>query len=295
MNPTAHDWIAALAYLEASGIPMLHGDLPTIEQIQNGWDAPPKRAWRAPVLQSDPSTPDVPPPSRQQMPDQDPPAFLKRQSSKSGAPPPAKTKTTPVEVDVPKPLELPDDKAAALEHIAQFCKSCERCDLAQTRTQAVPGVGSPHAPVVFVGEAPGADEDRLGEPFVGAAGHLLDKMISAVGFQRSDIYIANVIKCRPPGNRNPQTHEVALCQGYLHQQLEVIAPKAIFALGRFAIQSLLGSTDSVAAIRRRQNAWRGIPVVASYHPAFYLRTPARKKDGWMDLIRLKQLLNEPPA
>ncbi|ABK45891.1 phage SPO1 DNA polymerase-related protein [Magnetococcus marinus MC-1] len=294
MTPTAHDWIAAFGYLETSGVPMLYGDMPTLELIQQQFDSAPAQAWRTPSI-----TPHAQSQTAGYAPSQQAAyptvaaAPAKRPRLPQPVAPAHKPDETPI-VTPPQPLNLPAGKAAALEHIAQHCQACQRCDLCRTRTQAVPGIGHPDAPVVFVGEAPGAEEDRIGQPFVGPAGQLLDRMMATIGLQREHVYIANVVKCRPPGNRNPQTHEVALCQGYLHQQLEVISPKVIFALGRFAIQSLLGSTDSVAAIRRHEHSWRGIPVLASYHPAFYLRTPTRKKDGWLDLIRLQQLLENNP-
>ncbi|OSM01854.1 putative uracil-DNA glycosylase, family 4 [Magnetofaba australis IT-1] len=181
----------------------------------------------------------------------------------------------------------PEERPAALDELSAKVAVCERCQLCKNRTQAVFGVGSATAPVVFVGEGPGADEDRLGEPFVGAAGQLLNAMLGAAGFQREEIYIANVVKCRPPGNRNPLPEEMALCQGYLYQQLEIIRPQMIFALGKFAIQSLLGHTGAIAKVRGRIHHWRGTPVAASYHPAFFLRAPTRKREGWEDLLRLR--------
>lgn len=179
--------------------------------------------------------------------------------------------------------------------LAREVQECRRCELAQSRTQTVFGIGNRQARVAFVGEAPGAEEDRQGEPFVGAAGQLLDRMIQAIGQQRSEVYIVNVLKCRPPGNRNPLPQEEAACQGYLYLQLQAIAPQAIFALGRFAIQSLLGHYTTIGAMRNRIHHWQGIPVIASYHPAYYLRTPSRKSAAWEDLRRLIKLLRPPNA
>ncbi|MBF0444965.1 MAG: uracil-DNA glycosylase [Magnetococcales bacterium] len=184
------------------------------------------------------------------------------------------------------------DRPEQLVKLQAVTASCQRCELHLTRKQAVFGVGSPTAPVVFVGEGPGADEDRLGEPFVGDSGKLLDKMFHSIGFKREDIYIANVVKCRPPGNRNPLHAEIALCQNYLIDQLQIIRPKAIFCLGKFALLCLLGYDGPVGKARGQSFSWRGIPVIASFHPAYYLRTPSKKNAGWQDLLKLQKLLQE---
>ncbi|MBF0308471.1 MAG: uracil-DNA glycosylase [Magnetococcales bacterium] len=184
------------------------------------------------------------------------------------------------------------EKVQELDRLRQEVLPCQRCALSASRIQTVFGVGDPTARVVFVGEAPGAEEDKRGEPFVGQAGKLLDRMLASIGLDRGQIYIANVLKCRPPANRNPAPEEVALCQGFLFRQLEIIQPVILFALGRFAIESLLGHTGPIGAARNRSAAWRGIPVVASYHPAFYLRQSSRKKDAWDDLQRLEELMTE---
>nr|CRH07955.1 protein of unknown function. Putative phage SPO1 DNA polymerase-related protein [Candidatus Magnetococcus massalia] len=276
MQQEQSDWLASLAFLELSGIDALCADPTTLEQIAQLEHA--KTAWRTPLIKQ------PRPAALTQTPEPAKPRFEKK------TPPPPAAEAPAIE-PAPK-LELPDEADKALQFIAEHCSSCTRCPLHQTRTNVVPGVGNPHAKVVFVGEAPGADEDRQGEPFVGAAGQLLDRMLASIGFKREEIYIANVLKCRPPGNRNPLPNEVALCQGYLYQQLETIQPVAIFAMGRFAIQSLLGHTGSIVSIRNRPARWRETPVVASYHPAYYLRTPSRKKDGWFDLLKLKALLDQ---
>ncbi|MEO5339707.1 MAG: uracil-DNA glycosylase [Magnetococcus sp. MYC-9] len=215
----------------------------------------------------------------------------------------------PVEVDVnraiPKPPSLPpvvaselpwpapvpgSERPALLAAMATDVAGCSRCSLAHTRTRTVFGVGNPNARVVFVGEGPGAEEDAQGEPFVGAAGKLLDQMVRAIGLQRADVYIANVVKCRPPGNRNPQAEEVAACQEYLFRQLAIIRPQILFCLGKFAILCLTGHADAVGKARGRPFSWRGIPVIASFHPAYYLRTPLRKRAAWEDLLRLMKQL-----
>lgn len=195
--------------------------------------------------------------------------------------------------DAPWPALLPAaERPALLAQMAAEVARCHHCLLAKTRTNTVFGVGNPNASVVFVGEGPGEEEDRKGEPFVGPAGKLLDCMLQAVALDRSQVFIANVVKCRPPGNRNPHTVEVAACQGYLFRQLETIRPKVIFCLGKFAILCLTGYAETVGRARGTPFYWRGIPVIASYHPAYYLRTPGRKRAAWEDLIRLMQQLKQ---
>ncbi|MBF0400077.1 MAG: uracil-DNA glycosylase [Magnetococcales bacterium] len=191
----------------------------------------------------------------------------------------------------PAPLPVAE-RPARLASLAAEVAGCTQCGLAKTRTHTVFGVGSPESSVVFVGEGPGAEEDLRGEPFVGAAGKLLDHMLRAIALDRSQVFIANVVKCRPPGNRNPQLPEVAACQGYLFQQLEIIRPRTIFCLGKFALLCLTGHDDTVGRARGKPFFWRGIPVIASYHPAYYLRTPGRKRAAWEDLLRLSQQLEQ---
>jgi DNA polymerase len=161
------------------------------------------------------------------------------------------------------------------------------------RTQVVFGVGNPNAKLMFVGEAPGADEDRQGEPFVGAAGQLLTKIIEAMGLSRGDVYIANVIKCRPPGNRNPEPVEVATCKPFLLQQIDIIRPKVIVALGTFAAHALLETDTPISRLRGRVQPFRGgIKLVPTFHPAFLLRSPERKRDVWEDMKKVRALLAE---
>jgi DNA polymerase len=161
------------------------------------------------------------------------------------------------------------------------------------RTQVVFGAGNPNAKLMFVGEAPGGDEDRQGEPFVGAAGQLLTKIIEAIELKRSDVYIANVIKCRPPGNRNPEPVEVATCKPFLLQQVDIIRPKVIVALGTFAAQTLLETDTPISRLRGRVQALRGgISLVPTFHPAFLLRSPDRKRDVWEDMKKVRALLAE---
>ncbi len=168
---------------------------------------------------------------------------------------------------------------------------CTRCALhALGRRQIVFGVGNPRARLMFVGEAPGADEDVQGEPFVGRAGQLLTKIIEAIGLTRSDVYIANVIKCRPPGNRNPEPAEVAECEPFLLRQIDAIAPTVIVALGKFAAQSLLRSNEPITKLRGREFQVRGATLIPTYHPAYLLRNPAAKRDVWEDMKRVRALL-----
>jgi uracil-DNA glycosylase family 4 len=166
--------------------------------------------------------------------------------------------------------------------------NCRACSLCQSRTKPVFGVGDRQADWMIVGEAPGANEDLQGEPFVGAAGQLLDSMLHAVGRSRTaegdqGVFIANVLKCRPPANRNPQPAEVAQCEPYLARQVALVQPKVIIAMGRFAVQSLLQSMDPIGRLRGQVHRYQGVPVVVTYHPAYLLRTPADKAKAWVDL------------
>lgn len=185
------------------------------------------------------------------------------------------------------PPAAPTDRAAALAQICEEVSGCTRCTvLAETRTQTVFGVGNPHARLCFMGEAPGADEDLQGEPFVGRAGQLLNKIIEACTLKRGDVYILNTIKCRPPGNRNPLPNEVANCRGFLDRQLDVIRPEFICCLGTVAAQALLNTEDSIGRLRKRFFDYRGCRVLCTYHPAYLLRNPAAKKDVWDDMQML---------
>lgn len=176
------------------------------------------------------------------------------------------------------------DRLSALNLICNQVKGCERCqELASTRTQTVFGVGNPSARLCFMGEAPGADEDAQGEPFVGRAGQLLNKIIEACTLRREDVYILNTIKCRPPGNRNPLPSEVTNCREYLDRQLDVIQPEFICCLGSVAAQALLATDSSIGKLRKRFFDYRGCRVLCTYHPAYLLRNPAAKKDVWEDM------------
>ncbi|TWT77120.1 Uracil DNA glycosylase superfamily protein [Posidoniimonas polymericola] len=191
------------------------------------------------------------------------------------------------------PAALPASVTAAptLDVLQGQVADCRRCDeLARTRTQTVFGVGDPNARLCFMGEAPGADEDRQGEPFVGRAGQLLDKIIQACRMQRSEVYILNTLKCRPPGNRNPKPEEAANCSGFLNRQLELIDPEFICCLGAVAAQSLLQTQTPIGRLRGGVHDYRGIKVVCTYHPAYLLRNPAAKKDAWDDMKMLMSLM-----
>jgi len=162
---------------------------------------------------------------------------------------------------------------------------CTKCGLHKTRTQTVFGVGDENADWMLIGEAPGAEEDRLGDPFVGQAGRLLDNMLAAIGLsRRKNVYIANVLKCRPPGNRNPVPEEVEQCSPHLLKQIELIKPKLIVAMGRFAAQTLLESDASIASLRGRVHRYAGVPLIVTYHPAYLLRTLEDKAKAWEDLV-----------
>jgi uracil-DNA glycosylase family 4 len=181
---------------------------------------------------------------------------------------------------------LPSGRAVplgALQVVRDELGDCTRCKLSGGRKNIVFGVGNPQAQLVFVGEAPGADEDLQGEPFVGAAGQLLTKMIAAMGYQREDVYICNVLKCRPPFNRNPEPDEVQSCEPFLKKQLAAIAPRMIVTLGKFASQAICREDTPITRLRGNWRTYEGITVMPTYHPAYLLRTPEAKRQAWADL------------
>lgn len=179
-----------------------------------------------------------------------------------------------------------------LEEIRAELENCRRCALCQDRRNIVFGVGDPHARVVFVGEAPGREEDEKGEPFVGEAGRLLDRILFAMGLRREDVYICNVIKCRPPGNRDPGSDEIEACEPYLKRQLAAIRPRLIVTLGRFAAQSLLRDASPISRLRGHWREYEGIPLMPTYHPAYLLRNPVSKRDAWEDVKLVMRRLRE---
>jgi len=181
--------------------------------------------------------------------------------------------------------------SAGWDELRALVAACRACGLCKQRKQAVFGVGAESGPWLFVGEGPGADEDEQGEPFVGQAGRLLDNMLAAIGCRRGqDTYIANVVKCRPPGNRTPTAEEAAACAPFLDRQIELIAPKLIVALGKSAIVRLLATEASVASLRGKVHRYRGIPVVVTYHPAYLLRSLPEKAKAWEDLLFARRTL-----
>ena len=191
--------------------------------------------------------------------------------------------------DVQWPESPAPARSLTLAEVREELGECTRCKLHRHRTQIVFGVGNPKASLVFVGEAPGADEDAQGEPFVGRAGQLLTKIIQAMGMQREDVYICNIIKCRPPSNRTPETEEILACQPFLVKQLQAIRPKFICALGGPAAQTLLRTKEPISRLRGKFYDFHGIPLLPTYHPAFLLRNPYEKKTVWEDM---KLLLRE---
>jgi uracil-DNA glycosylase family 4 len=190
------------------------------------------------------------------------------------------------EADVPVAQVLdPQARRVRLAQLEAEVTGCTRCELAKGRTKTVFARGNPDSPLVFIGEGPGADEDRVGLPFVGAAGQLLDKMVAAMGYGRDDVYICNVVKCRPPGNRTPLPSEAGACASYLTGQLEAVAPRVIVALGRCAAENL-GLVPTGGGWRGRWGHYRGIDVMPTYHPAFLLRSPEFKRPVWEDLQKV---------
>jgi uracil-DNA glycosylase len=221
-------------------------------------------------------------------------------------------------VPVPAPIAPSASSAAARPDAATIAQlawpalreavaGCRACGLCETRTRTVFGVGHERAQWLIVGEAPGAEEDRQGEPFVGAAGQLLDRMLAALNLTRSAepdpmrpperrAYIANTLKCRPPGNRNPTAEELARCEPFLRRQIALLQPRLVLAMGRFAVQTLLQSDEAIGRLRGRVHRWQGLPLVVTYHPAYLLRNPADKAKAWDDLLLAASTLSrEPPA
>jgi len=193
-----------------------------------------------------------------------------------------------------KPESRATDPVKALRIIREDLGDCTRCVLhKQGRKQIVFGVGNPKADLMFIGEAPGADEDAQGEPFVGRAGQLLNNMIKAMGLRREEVYIANIIKCRPPGNRTPEREECETCSPFLMRQIEVIKPKVIVALGAVAAKTLLAINAPMTELRGRWYDFRGTKLAVTYHPAFLLRDPRQKKEAWKDLQRVMSELGLP--
>jgi DNA polymerase len=206
--------------------------------------------------------------------------------------PPRKPISTPPQAATAVPAA---DRTAALKMIREDIGDCTRCALHKGRNKIVFGDGSPTARLMFVGEGPGADEDAQGIPFVGKAGQLLNNMIAAMGLKREEVYIANVVKCRPPGNRTPEPEEANTCSPFLFRQIDVIRPQVLVALGATAATYLLGQRQPLAGLRGRVHAFRGMQLIITYHPAYLLRDPRQKKEAWADLqIAMRELGLKPP-
>jgi uracil-DNA glycosylase len=199
-----------------------------------------------------------------------------------------------------EPPQIPDSAGvgkaavtlAGLGELREEMGDCQRCGLGRTRQRLVFGEGSAEAGLVFVGEAPGADEDAQGRPFVGRAGQLLDRIVSAMGLKREDVYICNILKCRPPGNRNPLPEEIARCEPFLIRQLQDLRPRVICALGTFAAQTLLKTDTPISLLRGRFHLYQGIPLMPTYHPAYLLRNPGAKKLVWEDVQLIMKRLGD---
>lgn len=220
------------------------------------------------------------------------PAWRTRASAFAAATPAKEDMPAKEDVPVTATTEPVGDAPSALAALAAEIGPCTRCKLCELgRQQVVFGTGNPEADLMFVGEAPGADEDEQGVPFVGRAGQLLTKIIEAIDLRREDVYIANVIKCRPPGNRNPEPDEVATCEPFLFRQIDIVRPKVIVALGTFAAHTLLKTDVPISRIRGKVHEYRGGAVlIPTFHPAYLLRSPERKRDVWDDMKLVRSLL-----
>lgn len=209
-------------------------------------------------------------------------------------PPPSVQPVVPAAAVRAAPRTATPEAIGELENLAALASGCMQCRLHETRSRVVFGEGNPAADLVVVGEAPGQEEDRTGRPFVGRAGRLLDLLLMASGFPREEVYICNVLKCRPPGNRNPQADEMDVCsRSFLHRQLSLIAPRMLLAVGRFAVQALLDTTAALGRLRGRLHAYQGIPLVVSYHPAYLLRSPNMIRTAWDDYQLIRKVLDDP--
>lgn len=226
-------------------------------------------------------------------------AATPRRPASGGRPPAAVSATSAPDTpspSAPPPIPMPES-GDSLEAIAAEIGACSRCSLAATRTNVVPGVGNGDGPdVMFIGEAPGADEDTQGIPFVGRAGQLLTKMIEAMGYTRDQVFIANILKCRPPGNRTPTPQEMEVCIPFLRRQVALVHPKTIVALGATAVKGLLATNQGINSLRGHWHDFHGTPLMPTFHPAYLLRMPVAKRDAWADLkMVLAKLGRTPPA
>lgn len=203
------------------------------------------------------------------------------------APPPPASDAPAAAARVMEPWQRDPARCDSLGELHDTYAACMRCALGKSRTNFVFGVGSPNAKVMFVGEAPGRDEDLQGEPFVGRAGQLLNKILAAIDLSRDDVYIANILKCRPPGNRDPQPTEIGSCEPILRRQIEIIRPYVLCTLGAFAARTMLGVNTGISRLRGRVHDYRGIPLIPTYHPAALLRNPSWKRPTWEDIQLLR--------
>lgn len=268
------------------------GSTPVVERLV---EQLPDAAVEPPARQSSESMPMVVDPAADSVPpsaDQ-PPLF-------GDEPPPPESPYAPSVAmealdESAQPPAPPANPVASMDWntLRESVASCEQCELCKTRTQSVFGVGDTTARVMVVGEAPGQDEDRQGEPFVGRAGKLLDLMLKAAGFERKDVFIANILKCRPPNNRDPKAEEALACRAYLNRQIELVGPDVILAVGRVSAQNLLDSQQAIGRLRGTVHRLpgSGVPVVVTYHPAYLLRSPSEKHKSWSDLQRMMGLLS----
>lgn len=206
------------------------------------------------------------------------------------ATPPAQESLVPCPVGVVDLSSVGPCRSETLEELESFLAGCQRCPLGQTRTRLVFGTGNPAPRLVFVGEAPGREEDLRGEPFVGEAGQLLDRILAAMEMCREEVYICNLLKCRPPANRDPEPEEIATCEPFLVRQLAALQPRAIVALGRFAVQSLLKTRVPISRLRGQWHTYQGIRLMPTYHPAYLLRNPQDKKKVWEDMKEVRRWL-----
>ncbi|MFE8599719.1 uracil-DNA glycosylase [Archangium violaceum] len=259
----------------------------------------------APSVAAQPAPAAQPPPAERPMPPRAPPPEPERPlAARAPEPPPARREAPAsrlIEAPAqPRPLVGPlpgvvEGERPTLDEIRRELGDCRRCKLCDGRKNIVFGSGNPRAELVFVGEGPGADEDAQGVPFVGAAGQLLTKMIEAMGYRRDDVYICNVVKCRPPNNRNPEPDEVAACEPFLRAQLQAVRPKAIVALGKFAAQTLLRDSTPITRMRGTWREYEGIKLMPTFHPAYLLRQPAEKKKAWEDLQQVMKFFGKQPG
>jgi len=266
-------------YLEAMGIPLWESrHLAESEPVAT------------PAVAEQPAQPVPSKPVMVESPGEEPPPWL------SEAPPILEETLAPVESEEPALFDAPRNDLSALgwDELQQRVRGCKACDLHRTRTQTVFGVGNRQADLLIIGEAPGADEDKQGEPFVGRAGQLLNAMLQAIGFKREEVFIANILKCRPPDNRDPQSEEALCCEPFLMRQVDLVAPKVILAVGRVAAHNLLKTDEAVGRLRGRVHRFgnNAVPLIVSYHPAYLLRSPDQKGKAWQDLQQVMSLLRQ---